>query len=116
MRRNFNHATTGRRSTGALYSAAELNAVEGALTRRGFEHTSDDANLGVRIYKRPDGACATIYLDELKCDPMNCGIMFVTGMKEVPSKGTTVAAYAHEVTPGIKGAIRAAIAPFFPKK
>ena len=116
MRHHFNNGNLGRRSTGALYSAAELRAVESALARRGYEHTSDDVNLGIRIYNRPDGACATLYLDELKCHPDNSGIMFLTGMKEEPSKGTTVAAYAREITPGIKGAIRAAIAPFFPKK
>lgn len=116
MRNHFNSTNGGRRSTGALYSAAELRAVEADLLRRGFDTPKDNTKLGVRVYNRNDGACAMIHLDELGCPSINSGIMFVTGMKEEPSKGTTVSAYAREVTPGIKGFVQAALAPFFPKK
>lgn len=67
-----------RYSTGPLYTQRELQKAEGFLAQDGFKKTEDNTTLGIRIYNRPDGASAVIYLDELKCDPLNSGIMMIS--------------------------------------
>ena len=113
--KKFARPKQARRSTGAIYSAAELRATEAALVRRGFQHTKDDGVLGVRIYNREDGACATLHLDELNCQPLSSGIMFVSEPGK-PVVGTAVHAFARSEHPGIVSALRAVVAPFFPKR
>lgn len=88
-------AASARMSKGPLYSARELKKVEVDLLARGFAHAQDDSALGLRIYNRTDGACATLYLDECGCDPNNSGIMFVTRPGK-PAQALSVWTYFQE--------------------
>lgn len=88
-------AASARLSKGPLYSARELKKVEADLVARGFRHAQDDSALGLRIYNRTDGACATLYLDDCGCDPNNSGIMFVTRPSK-PAQALSVWTYLKE--------------------
>jgi len=84
-----------RYSTGPLYSPRELRDTEAFLRGDGFFKTEDNTVLGTRIYTRPDGANAAIYLDELKCHPNNSGTMFIT-QPDKPAYAGTVWDYARQ--------------------
>lgn len=83
----------GRYSTGPLYSPRELRTTENFLRGDGFFKSEDNTVLGMRIFTRADGANAVIYLDELNCNPLNSGTMFVT-QPEKPAYAGTVWDYA----------------------
>ena len=84
-----------RYSTGPLYSQRQLAQTEAFLVKDGFTKGEELPSLGLRVYGRPDGASASIYLDELKCDPRNSGIMFISE-PDKPAYASAVWTFARE--------------------